>query len=265
MATRRNDAALRAFFARVRRAKHRALLLDYDGTLAPFNVRPEQAFPYPGVCPLLDDIIARTHTRVVLVSGRWTRDLVPLLDLKQRPEIWGSHGWERLDPNGEYAVAKPDEMALKALADADGWSEEFVALGARREQKPACLALHWRGLEPERAAYIRARAIEKWSHLGRDAGLGLHDFDGGIELRVPGRDKGYVVDALMQEMGPGTVAAYLGDDYTDEDAFNAIDGRGLPVLVRTEYRPTAAHCWLKPADELLAFLRRWQDACGGNE
>lgn len=263
MATRRNDAALRAFFARVRRAKHRALLLDYDGTLAPFHVRPEQAFPYPGVRPLLDEIIARADTRVVLISGRWTRDLVPLLDLKRRPEIWGSHGWERLGPDGDYVVGTPDETALQALAEADTWSEELIALGARREQKPACLALHWRGLGPELIAHIRAKVTEKWSRLGRDAGLGLHDFDGGVELRVPGRNKGFVVDTLLREMDSDTVAAYLGDDFTDEDAFNAINGRGLPVLVRGEYRPTAAQCWLKPADELLAFLRRWQDACGG--
>ncbi len=265
MATRRNDATLRAFFARVRRAKHRALLLDYDGTLAPFHVRPDQALPYPGVCPLLDDIIARTCTRVVLISGRWTRDLVPLLALKRRPEIWGSHGWERLGTDGNYVVGKPDESALQTLAEADTWSDEVIALGARREQKPACLALHWRGLAPERIALIRGKVKEKWSRIGPEAGLGLHDFDGGIELRVPGRNKGYVVDTLLREMGTDTAAAYLGDDYTDEDAFNAINGRGLPVLVRSEFRPTAAQCWLKPADELLAFLRRWQDACGGQE
>jgi trehalose-phosphatase len=265
MATPRNDAALRPFFAQVRRAKHRALLLDYDGTLAPFNVRPDQAFPYPGVCPLLDEIISGTNTRVILISGRWTRDLVPLLNLKRRPEIWGSHGWERLGPEDDYVVGKPDESALRALAEADNWSEELIALGARREQKPACLALHWRGLAPECIAPIREKVTEKWSRLGRDAGLGLHDFDGGMELRVPGRDKGFVVDTVLREMDTDTVAAYLGDDLTDEDAFKAINGRGLPVLVRGEFRPTAAQCWLKPADELLAFLRRWQEACGGRK
>jgi trehalose-phosphatase len=82
---------------------------------------------------------------------------------------------------------------------------------------------------------------------------------------VPGRDKGFVVDTVLREMDTDTVAAYLGDDLTDEDAFKAINGRGLPVLVRGEFRPTAARCWLKPADELLAFLRRWQEACGGRK
>jgi trehalose-6-phosphatase len=55
--------------------------------------------------------------------------------------------------------------------------------------------------------------------------------------------------------------AYLGDDRTDEDAFKALAGRGLAVLVREELRPTAAAVWLRPPVELLDFLQRWMTAC----
>jgi trehalose-phosphatase len=89
-----------------------------------------------------------------------------------------------------------------------------------------------------------------------------HDFDGGIELRVPGRHKGFVVDAVLSEMGRETAAAYLGDDSTDEDAFKAIRGRGIGVLVRPQYRATAADFWLKPPEELLEFLERWHELSG---
>jgi trehalose-6-phosphatase len=51
--------------------------------------------------------------------------------------------------------------------------------------------------------------------------------------------------------------AYLGDDLTDEDAFRALKGKGLSVLVRKESRTTEADCWLKPPDELLDFLKKW--------
>jgi len=39
-------------------------------------------------------------------------------------------------------------------------------------------------------------------------------------------------------MGRHSAIAYLGDDQTDEDAFEALHGQGLSVLVRSQYRPT---------------------------
>ena len=44
---------LERFFAALERAKTRALLLDYDGTLAPFRIERDQATPYPVVRELL--------------------------------------------------------------------------------------------------------------------------------------------------------------------------------------------------------------------
>jgi len=87
--------------------------------------------------------------------------------------------------------------------------------------------------------------------------LTLHEFDGGLELRPSGITKAQAVDRILCEMPSGTAAAYLGDDLTDEDAFVAIKGRGLAVLVRETFRDTCADIWLRPPDELLAFLRRW--------
>lgn len=72
-----------------------------------------------------------------------------------------------------------------------------------------------------------------------------------------------MVERLLGEMGPGTVAAYLGDDLTDEDAFRAIRGRGTGILVREEFRPTAAGFLLKPPEDVLDFLARWNEAAGG--
>jgi trehalose 6-phosphate phosphatase len=65
----------------------------------------------------------------------------------------------------------------------------------------------------------------------------------------------------MSEMNPGTPTAYLGDDNTDEHAFQAVNGRGLSVLVRSGWRQTAAQLWLGPPDEVLGFLTRWLEAC----
>ena len=125
--------------------------------------------------------------------------------------------------------------------------------------------MHWRGLPEEGAAAIRVFLEARWAALDLGRGLDWCDFDGGVELRLPGRDKGLVVDRILGEMGPDTVAAYLGDDLTDEDAFRAIRGKGAGILVRKEFRPTAADFLLEPPEDVLDFLARWDEAAGGGE
>jgi trehalose-6-phosphatase len=50
---------------------------------------------------------------------------------------------------------------------------------------------------------------------------------------------------------------YLGDDLTDEDAFRALPADGVGVLVREQYRPTAADFWVVPPEGLLKLLSRF--------
>jgi trehalose-phosphatase len=247
---------LTAFFHAVAAAARRALLLDYDGTLAPFRVERDQAVPYPGVRDALGAMIRAGHTRLVVISGRRASDVPALLGLERPPEIWGTHGWERLRADGAYQLDELGVPQARGLAEAAAWAEARL-LGGHCERKPASVALHWRGLPPAAAAELRREAMGRWAPLAADAGLALHSFDGGIELRAPGRDKGFAVRTILEEIGEGAALAYLGDDLTDEDAFKALAGCGLGVLVRAEPRPTAATAWLRPPDELLAFLWRW--------
>jgi trehalose-phosphatase len=238
-------------------------MLDYDGTLAPFRINPHEAAPFPGARDALNAIMAAGHTHVVIVSGRWTKDLVPLLGLEQRPDIWGSHAWEQLKANGEYEIARITEGALKQLVTADDWAADIETRGGRCERKPAGLAIHWRGLPANQVADIRQTAFENWRMQELYTHLQWHDFDGGIELRAPGRNKGDAVNAVLAEAGTDCAAAYLGDDLSDESAFKAIRGRGISVLVRPKYRPTAADFWIRPPEDLLGFLADWQHACKG--
>ena len=253
---------LEAFFASVSTAAQAALLLDYDGTLAPFHVDPMQAVPHPDVLETVEKLAADKRTRLVIVSGRWTRDLVPLLRLRELPEIWGVHGWERLMPDGTYEMKELPDAALAALVAVDDWADDLAGLGARSERKPASIAFHWRGLPTQQVAAIRRELLRRWSSLGSPKEVTLRAFDGGIELGAVGRGKGDVVRTVARECGPDAVMAYLGDDYTDEDAFAALPEGGAGGLVRDALRPTEAHLWLRPPEELLMFLHRWSSARG---
>jgi len=243
---------LEAFFVELAKSNHSLLLLDYDGTLAPFHEERDEAVPYPGVKERLEKLMTHPHTEVAIISGRWSKDLLPLLGMAKPPEIWGCHGVER--PDGSIVGISPATAA--ALNEAEIWAEQ-VGLGDRVERKPASLAFHWRGLRKEEAARIVRSVAAKWPPGSERDGLTLKEFDGGLELRPSGLNKGGAVRKILERFDTSHPVAYLGDDFTDEDAFAELGERGLKVLVRSEPRETGADLRLSPPDELLSFLDRW--------
>ncbi len=255
---------IEAFWSRVGSAQQRALLLDYDGTLAPFRTERDLATPYEGVREALETIGATGRTRMVIVSGRQAHEVRSLLGLRSSTtaEIWGTHGWERLWPDGRYEIGEMPAATTAGLSAAEAWVEAHD-LADRLERKPAALAFHVRGLPGDEAARLLERVRGAWAALAERSGLGLHSFDGGVELRALGRDKGYAVQSILSGLEADAAVAYLGDDLTDEDAFVRLCGRGLSVLVRPQFRPTAAMLWLRPPEELIEFLHRWATVAGG--
>jgi trehalose 6-phosphate phosphatase len=255
------QAPYNGFLDRLRAAHDRILLLDYDGTLAPFTVERTRALPYPEVPPLLERIMD-AKTRVVLITGRAAQELAQLSCVQPHPEIWGSHGAEHLTPDGTYTLAAgvaEYKQGLVLAADCLGG----MGIDQHIEAKPGGVALHWRGLSKAETEQLRNEVLQLWLPLLLQYRLKLLEFDGGIELRAPGFTKGDAVRAILAEAVTDAAIAYLGDDITDEDAFEALRGKGLTVLVRAETRLTAADIWLQPPTELIQFLNDWLRACGG--
>lgn len=252
---------LESFFKNLSKAQKRALMLDYDGTLAPFKHEREKAVPYPGVRELLRRLVSAGRTRLVIVSGRRVRDLAPLIDFDVPPEIWGCHGFEHLTRDGKYILTELVPSARQGLAEAETWIAK-EGLASLSEKKPSGVAFHWRGMTPDQTVRLKEKIQKKWLSTAQNFGLILQEFDGGLELRVSGITKGNVVKTIIKETGANAVLTYLGDDLTDEDAFNALHGHGLGVLVSSCLHETAADVWIKPPEELLAFLEKWIE-CGG--
>jgi trehalose-phosphatase len=231
---------LEDFFRALAGAPNPLLLLDYDGTLAPFRVDRFHARPWAGVRELLTRIQKQGRTRMVVITGRPAGEIAPLLGLDPPVEVWGLHGAERLFPDGrreleeapEETSARLDELRERLRQD---------SLGGLFEDKANAVVMHWRGASPAKARVIEKRTRALFEPLAR-------------------RDKGAAVEAILEEAAAGGPVAFLGDDLTDEVAFravNAADGPHLSVLVRQVSRETAADVWLRPPGELLGFLEYW--------
>jgi trehalose 6-phosphate phosphatase len=239
----------------VRQAPSRLLLLDYDGTLAPFRTQREHALPLPHIPVLITQIAQLTDTFVAVVSGRPITDLLRLLG--QLPiTLVGEHGWEERPPRGPLVKHPLDPRTRDHLqqaasqASSRGWAGNL-------EMKRTSVVLHTRSLPPEQGRRMEAACAKLWTDHAARGGLRLSAIDGGLELRALGRDKGAAVRDLIARAPHGALGVYIGDDETDEDAFAAVAGSGLGIRVGRPERPTLAHAHLASCEEVEQFLERW--------
>ncbi|HUW98465.1 MAG TPA: trehalose-phosphatase [Acidiferrobacter sp.] len=242
---------LEAFLAELATARSRLLVLDYDGTLAPFAPDRKDAVLYPGVAPLLKELM-HNGTRVAFITGRPALDLAERLPLPGI-EIFGAHGHEYLGPTGELErmpIAADVQVALTNLAGLI----QSAGYDSALECKHGTVAIHWRKETPDTQRALKQLAYELSTAL--PTAIQALPFDGGFEFRVRGYNKGTALTHILARH-PGAVVAFLGDDLTDEDAFAALPPTGLGVLVRSELRDTKAQLWIQPPEELRQFLTLW--------
>ncbi|MDE3188995.1 MAG: trehalose-phosphatase [Acidobacteriota bacterium] len=249
---------LEKFFRAVADAPTSLLLLDYDGTLAGFRLDRFKARPWSGVRKLLAGIQRQGRTRISIITGRPPQEVAALLALDAPVEVWGLHGAERLHPDGRRELEEVPP-AIHAKLDELRRHLRREAFGGLFEHKSNAAVMHWRGHSPRKARLIERRTRELFEPLAQMEGLTLLKFESGLELRT-GRDKGGAVRAILSEAEPGAPVCYLGDDMTDEAAFQAVnqaEGPHLSVLMSRTARETAAAVWLRPPAELRIFLARW--------
>ena len=240
------------------------LLLDYDGTLADFRIDRFTARPWSGVREILNQIQRDRRTQLRVITGRPASEINALLQLDSPVEVWGLHGAERLHLDGRREMEQASAEAMEKLDDVKDQLRRD-AFGGLFEDKPNAAVMHWRGLYQHRAKTVeqKTRALFEQAALASD--LSLLPFESGVELRI-GRDKGGAVQAIVEQAEPGSPVVYLGDDFTDESAFravNGVEGPHLSVLVRRARRETAADVWLRPPEELRWFLNQWEVALRG--
>lgn len=245
-------------------ARTSVLVLDYNGTLAPFVRERMEAQPYVGVSERLISLARMRWIRLAIVSGRPAKEVFGLLLHGLNLEIWGSHGRERLRSNGDYETHPLNLAQSRYLDEFENLirSEGFAFV---LERKLGSLALHTRGLHLADANRIYKLADIHYQSItlaDYSAGLEWLPFNGGIEIRGSGRTREDAVTSILAEFPFDVPVAYLGDDQTDEDAFRMLQDRqnAASVLVRSQPKETAAKWRIIPPQELLAFLDRYLEA-----
>jgi len=231
--------------------------LDYDGTLTPIRPSPPEA--------VLGDemraaIVALTkRTPVAIVTGRQLSDARAMVDIDLI--FAASHGFELKFPGEPAQTYGPADSYRQAIADTADAAEHAASGidGILIERKPFSTAVHYR-----KTALADMPKVEK---LVSD----LHEQHPGLRV-VQGKkvsefqphvdwNKGRAVALLAQRLNvPTQGILYIGDDVTDEDAFRAIAGEGIGILVNETDRDTAATYRLDDPDAVRLFLQRLAEA-----
>lgn len=209
-----------------------AVFFDFDGTLSEIVDDPGAARPVAGAVKALQKLAAQCP--VAVLSGR---DLADVTERVGVQGIWyaGSHGFELTAPDGTHHQNAAAAAAIPVLERvADQLRDELGPIaGVVVEHKRFGVAVHYRNASRDRvgaiAAAVRAAGRQHWVRVttGREV-IELRpdiDWDKGKTLR-------WVMDHLRDANAGPLVPIYLGDDITDEDAFDAVREDGIPILVR---------------------------------
>ena len=238
-------------------ARESMLFLDYDGTLSPIVSDPDAARLVDGAAEALR-LVAEVCP-VAILSGR------DLADVRSRvgiPGVWyaGSHGFELTGPDGTH---HQNEAAAAFVPVLEGAAAELIRMlaripGVRVEHKRFAVAVHYREVAPERVGEIVAAAHQ----LGAREGLRVTSGRMLVELRPDlDWDKGTTLAWIRDRIDPSCsrLPIYIGDDLTDEDAFDAVRFDGIGIVVGHDEdgdRKTAAQFTLQSPDQVREFIQR---------
>lgn len=204
-------AALRPFVQHPARA---AVLVDFDGSLAPIVDDPAAAVALPAARDALARLVGRVG-RIGVISGRSVEFLRREVGLGG-VEYVGLYGLERWI-DGRVAIDPRVETWRDQVARAADEAEATLPGLLVERKQGVSVTLHWRQ-DPSREAEVRAEAQRLHEQFGLDAPQRGRM---AVELRPPiDIDKGDAVEMLATGFD---AAAFAGDDRGDIPAFAAID------------------------------------------
>lgn len=244
----------RAIHTKLCSCRHVILLLDFDGTLTPIRKTPAQARLSEKASALLRLLASHPNMTVGIVTGRSLTDIARKVSATHMALI-ANHGFEIsfrgaswVHPWAEHVRPLLNRIARRLRQQLRTNSGIVV------ENKRYTLAIHYRAARGGRAREVRGVVLNLllpyWSGFRVTEGKKV------IEVRpnVPW-SKGTAVQCVLSllKREKRTCIIYIGDDATDEDAFQALNGTGITVVVGRK-KKTHASYWVRNPKEVLEFL-----------
>jgi len=236
-----------------------ALLLDYDGTLAPIASHPDLAV-IPSETKSVLERLARHHdVHISIISGRSVQSVKKMVGIEGITYA-GNHGLDIVHEDGSTFVhPMPSEYKTKLDKLHEVLKAEVCHDGAWVEDKGTLLCFHFR----EVPVHLRDGIVPKAQKIIQDAGFKIGHAHCAMEIKSPSVmwDKGRAAHYILRtaygvDWSDRVRVIFAGDDVTDEDAISALRGMAVTFrIVGSHVTKTSADRRLPSTDSVLTLLK----------
>ncbi|MBI1767055.1 MAG: trehalose-phosphatase [Bacteroidetes bacterium] len=234
-------------------AKSRLILLDYDGTIVPFFIRPELTVPDTTTKETVYALASDAKNQVILISGRDEEHL----DVFWRDSpiiLVAEHGGSSKKPGGgwESFISVNTDWIPNALRAFKALCLQYE--GSHTEQKTYSIAWHYRAIANEVSNEDKLKILRVIYSLPMHEQFRVYDGEYTIELRSPGIDKGSFVVQWLGDKRFDFIMA-IGDSETDEDLFKVLGKDAWTIKVGKPVQ-SFANFYLKNQGLVVPFIKR---------
>jgi len=216
------------------------VFLDYDGTLTPIVATPDLAVISEGMRQTVQTLAGLY--KVAVVSGRATDDVRGKVKI-DNIFYAGSHGFEIVDPDGQVKINEEAQSICHVIDEVHAkLSDQLKGVeGALVEHVKYTISTHYRLVKDRDFPMVQMAVdniLQAYPILRKTDGKKVFELRPRIDWH-----KGRAVEWILNVLGyqeDKHMALYIGDDVTDEDAFAAMQGTGVGILVASALRPSKA-------------------------
>ncbi|RPH28480.1 MAG: trehalose-phosphatase [Bacteroidales bacterium] len=234
-----------------KKATNKLILLDYDGTLVDYSSIPDNAKPPKNLLKILNKLVNKPETKVIIISGRGYQDIDKFLG--HLPiDIIAEHG-AMVKNNGEWKKQANNSEIWKKKVLPILNQVTLVCPNSIIEEKLFSLSWHYRNAETG------------YNHSRKLIGL-LDNIIHTYKLKV--LDGNQVVEIMSEEIGKGKAVKNLlehnrydyilsiGDDKTDEEMFEFLMDNPNANTIKVGNGETYAKYKFDNVDKIVELLKQ---------
>ncbi|XP_017060482.2 trehalose-phosphate phosphatase [Drosophila ficusphila] len=236
-----------------------AVLLDYDGTLAPIADNPAKTKMPVELEAIIHKLAQNPRVFLAVISGRGLKDVQKQVNIDGAIYA-GNHGLEIEYPDGSrHDYELPKEIQKNYTDMVAELKQKVEKNGAWVEDKKVSLTYHYRDTPVE----LKDEQKQLASEICKKYGFRANQAHEAIEAKPPvnwnkGEAALYILKQKFGDNWPQVInVVFAGDDTTDEDAMRALQGVGCSFRISADPQIQTFADFRLPQQAVMTDLLKW--------